>query len=217
MDDLTGIYPDFHSFFSAIDGNTPLNIASLAGQCTARASGTGNANRNLSEDEQEQMLALLEESLQQGACGVSLGLMYEPGLYAPKEELRKIAELCARYHRPLTVHPRANSAVSMAYPELLGRPHLLRALDELEEVTRGLNVKLQYSHAIFVGTSSFKCKNNNFFTFFVCLILVEWPLIHRTILVQIFGPTNLLQMLQHSLSILFLRYKHPSRYPIHHS
>ncbi len=38
------------------------------------------------------------------------------------------------------------------------RPHLLRALDELEEVTRGLNVKLQYSHAIFVGTSSFKCK-----------------------------------------------------------
>jgi N-acyl-D-amino-acid deacylase len=47
----------------------------------------------------------------------------------------------------------------MAYPELLGRPHLLRALDELEEITRGLNVKLQYSHAIFVGTSSFKCKD----------------------------------------------------------
>ena len=159
MDDLTGIYPDFHSFFSAIDGNTPLNIASLAGQCTARASGTGNVNRTLSEAEQEQMLALLEESLQQGACGISLGLMYEPGLYAPKEELRKIAELCARYHRPLTVHPRANSAVSMAYPELLGRPHLLRALDELEEITQGLDVKLQYSHAIFVGKNSFPCKD----------------------------------------------------------
>ncbi|MEZ4628634.1 MAG: hypothetical protein R2912_11320 [Eubacteriales bacterium] len=79
--------------------------------------------------------------------------------YAPKEELRKVAELCARYDRPLTVHPRACSAVSMAYPELLGRPHLLRALDELEEVTKGLSVKLQYSHAIFVGTSSFKCKD----------------------------------------------------------
>ncbi|MEN6564464.1 MAG: hypothetical protein ABFD11_13160, partial [Christensenella sp.] len=83
----------------------------------------------------------------------------EPGIYAPKEELRAVAELCARYNRPLTVHPRACSAVSMAYPELLGRPHLLRALDELEEVTRGLNVKLQYSHAIFVGTSSFRCKD----------------------------------------------------------
>jgi len=80
-------------------------------------------------------------------------------LYAPKEELREVAKLCAKYARPLTVHPRANSAVSMAYPELLGRPHLLRALDELEDVTKGLNVKLQYSHAIFVGKSSFKCKD----------------------------------------------------------
>ena len=159
MDDLTGVYPDLNTFFSAIDGNTPLNIASLTGHCSARASGTGYANRPLSQTEQQEMLSLLEENLKQGACGVSLGLMYEPGLYAPKEELRKVAELCARYDRPLTVHPRACSAVSMAYPELLGRPHLLRALDELEEVTRGLNVKLQYSHAIFVGTNSFQCKD----------------------------------------------------------
>ncbi|HML67812.1 MAG TPA: hypothetical protein PKA81_05390 [Clostridia bacterium] len=159
MDDLTGVYPDLNTFFSAIDGNTPLNIASLTGHCSARASGTGYLNRSLSEAEEQQMLSLLEENLKQGACGVSLGLMYEPGLYAPKEELRKVAELCARYGRPLTVHPRACSAVSMAYPELLGRPHLLRALDELEEITRGLNVKLQYSHAIFVGTNSFKCKD----------------------------------------------------------
>lgn len=158
MDGLTGIYPDVDSFFTAIDGATPLNIASLTGHCTARASGTGYSNRTLNTAEEAAMLALLEENLRQGACGVSLGLMYEPGLYAPKEELRKVAELCARYHRPLTVHPRACSAVSMAYPELLGRPHLLRALDELEEITRGLDVKLQYSHAIFVGTNSFKCK-----------------------------------------------------------
>jgi len=159
MDGLTGIYPDAGSFFSAIDGSTPLNIASLPGPCTARASGTGYSNRTLNAAEEANMLALLEENLRQGACGVSLGLMYEPGLYAPKEELRKVAELCARYHRPLTVHPRANSAVSMAYPELLGRPHLLRALDELEEITRGLDIKLQYSHAIFVGKNSFPCKN----------------------------------------------------------
>ena len=159
MDDLTGIYPDTDSLFSAIDGNTPLNIASLVGHCTARASGTGYASRPLSEEEQRHMLSLLEENLQQGACGVSLGLMYEPGLYANSEELRKVAELCARYDRPLAVHPRANSAVSMAYPELIGRPHLLRALDELEEITRRLYVKLQYSHAIFVGTNSFPCKD----------------------------------------------------------
>jgi N-acyl-D-amino-acid deacylase len=158
MRELTGEYPSVGELFDAIDQNTPLNIASLVGHCSARASVAGYDSGALDPLEMERMLALLEENLEQGACGVSLGLMYEPGLYAPKEELRKVAELCARYNRPLTVHPRACSAVSMAYPELLGRPHLLRALDELEEVTRGLNVKLQYSHAIFVGTSSFKCK-----------------------------------------------------------
>ena len=58
----------------------------------------------------------------------------------------------------MTVHPRACSAVSMTYP-LLGRPHLLRALDELVEIARGTNMKLHYSHAIFVGRRSFRCKD----------------------------------------------------------
>ena len=62
------------------------------------------------------MLAQMEEALQQGAAGISLGLMYDPGLFAQKEELEKAAALCAKYDRPLTVHPRANSAVSMSYP-----------------------------------------------------------------------------------------------------
>ena len=102
------------------------------------------------------MLAIIEENLKKGAAGVSLGLMYEPGLYADTEELRKVVELCVKYDKPLTVHPRANSAVSMAYPELLGRSHILRAVDELVEISKGTNLKLQYSHAIFVGRRSLK-------------------------------------------------------------
>ncbi|MEZ4628240.1 MAG: hypothetical protein R2912_09235 [Eubacteriales bacterium] len=52
--------------------------------------------------------------------------------------------------------------MSMAYPELLGRPPLLRALDELEEITRGLHVKLQYSHAIFVGRVRSRMQTSSF-------------------------------------------------------
>ena len=44
----------------------------------------------------------------------------------------------------------------MAYPQLLGRSHLLRAVDELVEISRGTNLKLHYSHAIFVGRNSFR-------------------------------------------------------------
>ena len=105
------------------------------------------------------MLDILEKALQQGAAGLSLGLMYKPGLYADVEEMRKVAKLCVKYNKPLTVHPRAESKVSMAYPELTGRSHLLRAVDELVEITRGTGLKLQYSHAIFVGRRSLKDKD----------------------------------------------------------
>ena len=146
-------------FLDAADGNMPCNLAVLAGHCTARASVSGSANRKLTEDEEKEMLGILEDALKQGAAGISLGLMYDPGLYADTDELKKIARLCEKYDRPLTVHPRASSAVSMSYPELLGRSHLLRALDELADVVSGTKTKLHYSHAIFVGRRSFKDKD----------------------------------------------------------
>jgi N-acyl-D-amino-acid deacylase len=156
--DTTGIYPTVAEFFSAIDRNTPCNIAVLAGHCTARASVAGYDNRPLTEEECEKMLGIMEKAIKEGACGLSLGLMYEPGIYAGVEELKAVARLCEKYDRPMTVHPRACSAVSMTYP-LLGRPHILRALDELVEIASGTRMKLHYSHAIFVGRRSFRCKD----------------------------------------------------------
>ena len=156
--DTTGVYPTVSEFFEAIDGNTPCNIAVLAGHCSARASVAGYENRPLTDAERTKMLGIMENALREGACGLSLGLMYEPGIYAGIDELKEVARLCEKYDRPMTVHPRACSAVSMTYP-LLGRPHLLRALDELVEIASGTKMKLHYSHAIFVGRRSFRCKD----------------------------------------------------------
>lgn len=156
--DTTGVYPTVADFFSAIDRNTPCNIAVLAGHCTARTSVAGYENRSLTDDERTRMLEIMENAIKDGACGLSLGLMYEPGIYAGIDELKDVARLCEKYDRPMTVHPRACSAVSMTYP-LLGRPHLLRALDELVEIASGTKMKLHYSHAIFVGRRSFRCKD----------------------------------------------------------
>ena len=156
--ETTGAYSSVSEFFSAIDGNTPCNIAVLAGHCSARASVAGYENRALTDEERKRMLDIMENALKDGACGLSLGLMYEPGIYAGIDELKGVARLCEKYDRPMTVHPRACSAVSMTYP-LLGRPHLLRALDELVEIASGTKMKLHYSHAIFVGRRSFRCKD----------------------------------------------------------
>lgn len=159
FDNAIGVFGSFSEYMNAIDGKVPCNIASLVGHCSLRASVGANSNRELTPQEEENMLALMESALKEGAAGLSLGLMYEPGLYAKTEELKKVALLCEKYNKPLTVHPRANSAVSMAYPQLLGRSHLLRAVDELVEIAKGTKLKLHYSHAIFVGRRSLKNKS----------------------------------------------------------
>lgn len=157
-DECKGTYPAAGAFFDAIDGKIPCNVATLVGHCSARASVAGYENRELTPEEEKRMLGIIERSLKEGACGVSLGMMYQPGKYAKVPELKKVYRLAESFGVPMTVHPRACSAVSMDYP-LLGRAHLLRAMDELVEITEGSHGKLQYSHMIFVGRNSFKCKN----------------------------------------------------------
>ena len=159
FEDTTGQYGTAEEYFRAVDRSMPCNMAVLAGHCSARAAAGGVENRPLTPAEEKRMLDILEQALQQGAAGISLGLMYQPGLYADVAELKKIAALCVKYNKPLTVHPRAESKVSMAYPQLFGRSHLLRAVDELAEIAEGTHLKLQYSHAIFVGRKTLKDKD----------------------------------------------------------
>ena len=156
-ENCSGVYPDAGAFFRAVDGRMPCNIATLVGHCSARASVAGYENRDLTPEEEKRMLDIIARSLDEGACGVSLGMMYQPGKYSKIPELKKVFKLAERYDVPMTVHPRACSAVSMDYP-LLGRAHLLRAMDELVEITKGSHGKLQYSHMIFVGRNSFRHK-----------------------------------------------------------
>ena len=156
--DTTGVYPTVKSFFEGIDSKTPCNIATLVGHCSARTSVAGYDGRELGLEEKQRMLGILEQGLKDGACGLSLGMMYLPGRFASVAETRDVALLAEKYDRPLTVHARALSAITMDYP-MFGRAHNLRALDELVEMSKGTHLKLQYSHAIFVGTSTFKTKD----------------------------------------------------------
>lgn len=146
---------EFADWMRAINGRVPLNVASLMGHGTARLAVAGISQTELTPKQEEQMLELLEQGLRQGAAGISLGLMYAPGLFAPTGELEKVAELCAKYDCILTVHPRAESAISLNFGGYL-RSHLLQALDELDHLTRKSGCRFEYSHLIFVGRRSWK-------------------------------------------------------------
>ncbi len=147
-----GAYP---AWTKAANACASANLAPLAGHGTARIGANGKGSQPLTPERRQEMLAQLDIALQNGAPGCSLGLMYEPGIFAPQEELLEVARLVKKHDRILTVHPKAESTVSLSYP-LLGKSHLLRALEELADIVRQTGVRLQYSHLIFVGRRTWR-------------------------------------------------------------
>jgi len=133
------------------------NIALLAGHGTTRSSLRGNASSPLHPYETKELLWLLERAMDQGARGVSLGLQYEPGMFARPDELREVALLVKKKKKILAVHLRALSSLAPGYPvRLFGEAHNLIALREMLDLARSTGVRLQISHLIFVGSRSWR-------------------------------------------------------------
>ncbi len=131
------------------------NMLTLAGDGTTRISLRGYEPKPMNRDELKEYLYLMEEALEQGAYGASLGLQYEPGIFATRDEMVALARLVKRYDRTLTVHMKAYSSISAAYPlKPFGTPHNLLAIDEMIDIGRETGVNLELSHLIFVGRSS---------------------------------------------------------------
>ncbi len=131
------------------------NMVNLAGHGTTRMSIRGNDPSPMRGDEMREMLSLLEEAMDQGAYGVSLGLQYEPGIFATRNELKEVARLVRRKGKVLTTHMKAYSSISGTYPlKLFGKPHNLLAIEDMLSLARETGVRMQLSHLIFVGSSS---------------------------------------------------------------
>lgn len=145
----------FADFVKNSEGRLYLNIVPLIGHGTTRISVSGYSPQPLSEEGIARETALVDEAMQNGAFGGSFGFMYEPGIYAKRDELVAFAKRIAAYDGILTVHPRACSKVALGYP-LISRPHIELALDEVVEIMLESGVRTEYSHLIFVGETSWK-------------------------------------------------------------
>ncbi|MBP5211695.1 MAG: amidohydrolase family protein [Pyramidobacter sp.] len=85
------------------------------------------------------MRALLAEQLDQGALGVSFGLIYPPGSFCDTKEVVALARVAASRDKLLAVHLRIVIALVFA------------ALDEMLAVARESDVKLEISHLKLMG------------------------------------------------------------------
>ena len=116
----------------------PLHAGMLAGLGTLRADVAGFA-KDLTDDDTKAIHRMLEQTLSEGALGVSLGLGYAPECFFDTDGLIRALEPIKNTNIPLSVHMRSESM------------NLLDSLDEAIAIGRALNVPLQISHLKAVG------------------------------------------------------------------
>lgn len=83
-----------------------VNIGMFAGHGTLRALSGIGYKPDPTETEILQMAGLLQKAMDQGAFGLSTGLEYTPGLYAPERELVELAKVVGKNKGLITSHMR---------------------------------------------------------------------------------------------------------------
>ena len=142
------------SFSKKLKGKLHVNIVPLVGHGSVRAGIRGYDSTPLTPEQLKEEIAFVHAAMEDGAFGGSMGFMYEPNMYATKEELYAFAKEIAKYDGILTVHARACSAVSADYPLITKKSHLELALDEIVDIMETTGCKTEYSHLIFTGKRS---------------------------------------------------------------
>lgn len=119
--------------------NPPVKIESLIGHGTVRMCVMGNENRKPTPTELNKMKEIVRKSMDEGAIGLSLGLIYPPGSYADTEELIEICKIVAEYDGIMMVHMRNE------------QDKILESLDEMIRVAQESKVRVHISHLKALG------------------------------------------------------------------
>lgn len=145
-------------FFGRIEENGMLtNMAVLAAHGAALGSilGTGTLGEGAVTPEiEKEILDLLARSMDDGCLGVSMGLAYRPGNFTTQAQLRRIAELVAKYGKILTIHRQVETALSGYYSDF-NEYHNVRWLREFFDNIKDTGVKVHISHLLFAGRTTF--------------------------------------------------------------
>jgi N-acyl-D-amino-acid deacylase len=116
------------------DGGVALNVAQLVGHGTLRLAAMGFARRAPTARELASMERLMDESMADGAYGLTTGLIYAPGSYAATEEIVAVARHAAAGRGFYASHIRGEG------------PTLLDAVAEAIRVGREGGLPVQVSH-----------------------------------------------------------------------
>lgn len=106
----------------------------FVGHNALRGSVMGMEDREPTTRELEQMKALLDQAMQQGAPGFTTGLVYAPCCYAKAEEIIELCKVVSKYNGIYSTHMRSEA------------DHLLDSVAETIRIAREAGVQTNISH-----------------------------------------------------------------------
>ncbi len=112
-----------------------LNVASLIGHNSVRSAAMGGSfDREPTLAERAKMKTLVRQAMQDGAVGLSTGLIYRPGTFSSSDEIVELAKEIAPFDGIYTSHMRHEDY------------RIDSALDEVFHVARAAHVRAEVSH-----------------------------------------------------------------------
>ena len=128
-------WASFGDYLSAFDAEgLALNVAHLVGHGTLRIAAMGFAARTPTDAELKRMQRLLADAMDDGAFGMSTGLIYAPGSWSSPDEIIEVARAAARRRGFYASHIRGEGAT------------LLAAVSEAIRIGREADMPVQISH-----------------------------------------------------------------------
>jgi len=134
-DDFKFSWETMEDYLALIDGRgAAFNVVALVGQGTVRQNVMGFEDRPPTDAELREMRRLVAEAMEDGAWGMSSGLVTTPSCYADTDELVELAKVVAEHGGVYFCHIRGEGDT------------LLEALGEAIEIGERANVPLEIAH-----------------------------------------------------------------------
>ncbi|HYF35886.1 MAG TPA: amidohydrolase family protein, partial [Prosthecobacter sp.] len=135
---------DVAQFFSDLEKTgATLNVATLIGHNSVREKAmNGRFFRPPNEEQMAAMKAMVDQAMNDGAVGLSTGLIYLPGTFAKTEEIIELAKVAASHNGIYASHMRAETV------------KIFSALDELIRIAREAGIRAEVSHLKLSGPTA---------------------------------------------------------------
>ncbi|MBI5747031.1 MAG: D-aminoacylase [Nitrospirae bacterium] len=146
--DLYGLdadWKDLDDYFERLEtGGLPFNFGLLIGHNTIRGSIMGARADNPSESEMGRMLEMVKSGMENGAVGISTGLIYPPACFSEEEEIIRLCQLVKDMGGIFTIHMRSEGDL------------LAEAVEEAIRISSKSGIPLQISHLKTAGKKNWE-------------------------------------------------------------